>query len=314
MITLRTLLASSAGLALLAAPVALSAQDAEDEAVMVDDAAPSSAEAEVAAMTDTFSGLFTSEPLTPEQEARVPAAEQLVAKIVPAGTIGEMMDKVMGGVLAPMLAGTPKPAAAALARQIGTEAFVSDLTEEQAGELASLFDPAWAERQQREVGIFPELVKDMVALIEPSMRKAMSELYAIRFSASELAEIDAFFSTGTGGRYARESFLMSSDPRIMAASMEAVPTLMGSMGDMEKRMAESVADLPAVRSFGDLSPEERARVAQMTGLTVEDIEANLDGSRFEVEEAFSTDEEVAAAVAAADAEIAAANAAADAPE
>jgi len=50
---------------------------------------------------------------------------------------------------------------------------------------------------------------------------------------------------------------------------------MGMMGDMEARMAESVADLPAVRSFADLSPEERARVAEMTGYSVEDIETNL---------------------------------------
>jgi hypothetical protein len=304
MITLRTLLASSAGLALLAAPVALSAQDAAtDDVVMVDDAAPSSAEAEMPAVTDMFSGLFTAEPLTPEQEARVPAAVQLVAKIIPEGTMGEMMDKIMGGVLQPMLAAAPE-AKITLAKQIGTDAYAIDLTDEQASELANLFDPAWAERHQREAAIFPAMMKDMVAVMEPGMRKAMSELYAIRFSASELAEIDAFFSTGTGGKYARESFLMASDPRIMASSMEAMPVLMGQMGDMEKRMAESVADLPAVRSFADLSPEERAKVAAMTGLTVEEIEANIDASsfNFEVEEASSADAEIAAADAAAESE------------
>jgi hypothetical protein len=298
MMTMRALLASCASLALLIAPATLTAQDAaaEEEAVMVDDPAPPTAEDEMAAMSEMFAGLFTKEPLTPEQEARLPAAERLIAKIIPAGTIGEMMDKMMGGVLGPLMAAAPDAAVTTLAKQIGTETYALDLNEEQAGELASLFDPAWAERQQRVAAMFPALMKEVMGLMEPGMRKAMSELYAIRFSGGELAEIDAFFSTGTGGKYARESFLMASDPRIMASTMEAMPQLMGMMGDIEKRMAESVADLPAVRGFADLSPQERAKVAEMTGTTIEEIEANLQASTFnyEVEEAFATDEEIAA--------------------
>ena len=298
MMTMRALLASCAWIALLTAPATLAAQDAAaaDDVVMVDDLPPRTEEDGLAAMSDMFAGLFTKEPLTPEQEARVPAAEQLVAKIIPAGTMAEMMDKLLGGVLGPMMAAAPDAAVTTLAKQIGTETYALDLNEEHAGELASLFDPAWAERQQREAAMFPELMKEVMVLMEPGMRTAMSELYAIRFSSGELAEIDAFFSTGTGGKYARESFLMASDPRIMASSMEAMPALMGMVGDIEKRMAESVADLPAVRSFADLSPAERSKVAEMTGLAVEEIEANLAALAFnyEVEEATATDEEIAA--------------------
>lgn len=277
MIRMRALLASCAGLALLTAPATLAAQDAmsEDEQMVVDDPAPLTAEDEMAAMAEMFGGIFTKEPLTPEQAARLPAAERLIAKIIPTGTMGEMIDKMMGGVLGPMMALAPDGATTTLTKQIGTEPYALDLTEEQADELARLFDPAWAERQQREMAIFPEMMKEMVSLMEPGMRKAMSELYAIRFSDGELAEIDAFFSTGTGGKYARESFLMASDPRIMSSTMEAMPALMGAVGDIEKQMADRVADLPAVRSFADLSPEERANVAAMTGYTVEEIEANL---------------------------------------
>lgn len=267
---MRAILGSCAGLALVMATPALGAQDDADAS------APASADAELAAMTEMFSGMFTAEPLTPEQEARLPAAEQLISKIIPQGTLGEMMDKMMGGVLGPLMAAGPNAATTTLASQIGTEAYALDLDEEQAGELASLFDPVWAERQQREAAMFPEMMNEVMGLMEPGMRKAMSELYAIRFSASELAEIDAFFSTGTGGKYARESFLMASDPRIMASTMEAMPALMGAIGDMEARMAESVADLPPVRSFDELSDEERAKVAAMTGYSVEDIEANIE--------------------------------------
>ena len=277
MMRLRALVTSGAGLALLAATPALAAQDAPPiEEAAADETALSSAEAELAAMTQMFSGLFTTEPLTPEQEVRVPAAEQLVAKVIPEGTMTEMMDKVFEGLLGPMMAMPPGGATAILAEQIGTPAYALDIDEEQASQLVNLFDPAWQERQQRQMAMFPELMKEIVTLMEPGMRKAMSELYAIRFSAGELAEIEAFFSTGTGGRYARESFLMASDPRIMASTMEAMPGLIGMMGDLERRMVESTAGLPAMRSFSDLSAEERAKVAAMTGYSVEEIEANIE--------------------------------------
>jgi hypothetical protein len=285
---MRALLAACAGIVLLTAPATLAAQDASAEAATMDDgsaAAPTGANAELAAITDMFSGMFIAEPLDPEQEARLPAAQQLIAKVIPEGTMAEMMDKVFDGLLGPMMAQAPSGAATTLARQLGLSPYEMNLDDQQVAELASLFDPAWEERQQREMATLPDMMKDIMGLMEPGMRKAMAELYAIRFSADELAEIDAFFSTGTGGKYARESFLMASDPRIMASTMEAMPALMGSIGDMEKRMTDSVADLPPVRSFADLSPDERAKVAQMTGYSVEEIEANLSEIDYGNEEA-----------------------------
>jgi hypothetical protein len=266
-----------AALALMVATPALAAQDQADamDAGAVDTSAPASSDAELAAITEMFSGMFTAEPLTPEQEARLPAAQQLIAKVIPEGTMAEMMDKMFDGLLGPMMAEAPNGAATLVARQIGTVPYALELEEDKAAELAKLFDPAWADRQQREMALLPEMMKEMVTLLEPGMRKTMAELYAIRFSEGELAEIDAFFSTGTGGKYARESFLMASDPRIMASTMEALPALMGSIGDIEKRMAASLADLPPVRSFGNLSPAEQAKVAEMTGLTVKEIAGNI---------------------------------------
>lgn len=281
--------ASAAGIALvLAATPGLAAQgEPADEVVMVEDAAAAGSDeaAELAAMSQMFAGLFTTEPLTAEQAARLPAANRLIAKVIPEGTMAEMMDKLLEGVLGPMMALAPNGAATSLAKQIGTDASTLDLTDEQANELASLFDPAWAERQQREAAMVPELMKEVMGVMEPGMRKAMAELYAIRFSDSELAQLDGFFSTPTGSKYARESFLMASDPRIMASTMESMPALIGVIGNLEARMAERTADLPLVRSFADLSPEERAKVAQMTGYSIADIEANLDAASFSDEEA-----------------------------
>lgn len=274
---MRALRNAGAGLALIAAVPALAAQDDAPSA-------PASAEAELAAITEMFSGMFTAEPLTAEQEARLPAAQRLIAKVIPEGTMAEMMDTMFDGVLGSMLAAAPGSGATPIiAKQIGTVPYALELEEEQAAELASLFDPVWAERQQREMAMFPEMMKDIMTLIEPGMRKAMAELYAIRFLDGEIAEIDAFFTTATGTKYARESFLMASDPRIMSASMEMMPAMMGMIGDIEARMEASTADLPPVRSFAELSPAERAKVAEMTGYSVEEIEYNLSVNEYAAE-------------------------------
>lgn len=255
-----------AALALTAPPLA--AQDAPTEAEQ------SEAEEMQQAMA-MLSGMFPAEPLTPEQEARLPQAQRIIAALIPEGTLAEMMGGMFDKMMGPMMNMAGPSSIGTVTEATGLSTFELDLSTEQSDELAQLFDPAWAERQKREMALMPRLMADMMNLMEPGMRKAMAELYAINFNQTELDGIEAFFQTETGATYARKSFTMASDPRILSASMEAMPQIMGSLAGMEQQMAEASADLPAKRSFADLSAKEKARVAELTGLSVEDIEARL---------------------------------------
>ena len=70
---------------------------------------------------------------------------------------------------------------------------------------------------------------------------------------------------------------------------------MGPIGAIEKKMAAVTANLPAERSFAELSADERARIAKLTGYSVEDLDEwsapitdfsdNADGSGEAAEEA-----------------------------
>lgn len=280
MMQMRVLLATCTGLALMAAPAALAAQDAPPVFVTIPapgdaEPAPSDDAVAMAQLAGMMGDMFKAEPLTPEQEARLPAAQKVIARIVPEGSMADMSRQLFGGILGSLDEIMPSGAKTAVAQQIGAPAYAFDLTDEQAAEVASLFDPAWQERDARMKSLIPDMITELMVTMEPSMRQAMSELYAIKFSVDELTAIDGFFATETGAKYARESFAMASDPRLMAASMEAMPSLFAMMGSLEQRMAERMADLPAARSFYDLDPKERAAVAELTGFTVEDIEANL---------------------------------------
>jgi hypothetical protein len=269
------LLAATSG---LGAPASLAAQEAPRPMVAsaeIDDSGskPSDDAAAMAPMAGLMGGMYNAEPLTPEQQARLPQAETLIARLIPDGAMAEMSQVMFNSIIGPLEGMMPSGAKPVVAERLGSEV-AGRLSEDQAAEVASMLDPAWEEREKRVKGLVPDTLAEIMGLMEPAMRKAMSELYAIRFTSAELADIGSFFATDTGAKYARESFSMTDDPRILAVSMEMMPALFGILGDMEQRMKARMADLPEPRSFDALGNKERNRVAALTGLSVEQIEGN----------------------------------------
>jgi hypothetical protein len=267
---IRRLFITAASLSALAlAPQPLAAQDEGAETAASEDTSAGDPMADAMGM---LGAMFPAEPLTAEQEARLPQATRIITRMIPEGTLGEMMGGMFDKFMGPMTAALDAPANAAVQQGIGISPSSLGLSEEQAAEIAALLDPAYAERHKREMAVMPAMMRDMMTIMEPTMRKAMSELYAIHFSQEELDDIEAFFVTESGAAYARKSFTMSSDPRIISASMEAMPQIMGAIGDIEKKIAAASADLPPKRSFADLPDAEKGQIAKLTGLSIAEIE------------------------------------------
>ena len=228
--------------------------------------------------------LFAPEPLTAEEEARLPAAQAIVAKVVPPGTMGEMMSSLYGGMLGPIMDMALQPSSAEAAKQLGVDPDELELDAEQSAEVLALLDPVWRERQERTLAATQSAIGKMMTAMEPAMRDAMAQLYAINFDARELADIEAFFSTDSGAAFARKSFTMASDPRMMGAMMQSMPQMMGSFAEMEADMAAAVADLPPARGFADLDAAQRARLAELTGLEEAALEESMARAAAEAED------------------------------
>lgn len=256
----RIILAAGASLTLVTQPLA-----AQEAAPAEDDAA----------IFEALQGMFAVEPLTSEQEARLPLAGTIVRKMIPEGTLGEMMGSMFDKMLGPIMEISDRNPKGEVAERLRVPAAELDITEEQAVELADLLDPVRKERNAAIARVMPELMTSMMTTMEPTVRKAMTELYAIHFTGPELTEIDAFFSTPTGASFARKSFSMSSDPRIIGASMEALPAMMGAFAEMEDKMLAATAHLPAAREWDDLDAAQRARIAELTGIDEATLEENL---------------------------------------
>lgn len=262
--------------ALALAPQPLAAQDMADDTAAAEPAAEGEGEGDpMAQAMGMMSAMFPVEPLTAEQEARLPQASRIITRMIPEGTLGEMMGGMFDKLMGPMIAMGASPASATVQKGIGVSPAAAGLTEEQTAEIAALLDPVYEERHAREMAVMPTVMREMMTVMEPTIRKAMAELYAINFSQNELDDIETFFQTDSGTAFARKSFTMSTDPRILAASMESLPQIMGAIGDMEKKIVAASADLAPKRSFADLPRADKAKIAKLTGYTVEEIEQSL---------------------------------------
>lgn len=257
----KSIFAVGAALALLGQPVAAQETKATD-----------ATEVEAfAAMAE----MFKAEPLTAEQEARLPMARQVIARMIPPGTFGELAGSMFDGIMNPIMELAGKASAGDVAKQLGITDGSLALDDVAAEEAALILDPAREERNARIGAAMPKLMGEVMTAMEPAMVKAMGEAYAVHFSAQELSDIDTFFTTESGIAFARKSYALSSDPRIIGAVFEAMPEIMAPLQGFEARVAEANADLPPLRSFGDLSADDRARLAELVGLSVEEIEAGM---------------------------------------
>ena len=210
-----------------------------------------------------MAGLFQTEPLTEEQNARLPAAQAVIGEMMPDGFYGETMAGMMDKMLRPMLTMFSQPEFVLGARLTVDAEAIEALEEAEQAELTAMLDPAYQARGDAMVAVLTSRMGGMFTAMEGPMREGLSKAYAVRFDDAQLADIAAFFATPTGGEYARESMALFADPQVMQASMQALPAMMSGFGDIESAMREAMAALPAERGYGDLTDAQRERMAEL---------------------------------------------------
>lgn len=223
-----------------------------------------------AAMISAMQGMFAAEPLTAEQEARLPAAQAVANKVVPDGVYARVMDDMLPAMLGPMaslVSSSNGMSAEALSQRLGlTAEHLGKLSEAERLEITGLLDPAYDQRGEVALNAMMAPLRDILGAVEPALRNGIARAYAARFDPAELAAIGDFFATPAGARFAGELLPLFSDPQVMSASMEIVPQVMERLPQMTGAMGAAMSALPPERGFGDLSNRERARLAQLLGV------------------------------------------------
>ena len=220
--------------------------------------------------------LYQPIPLTAEQDARLPEASAAAAVALPDGLYGRMMRQAIEGIVTPLTEKFATPSQEDLAGKVGVaEGDLPELDEGQRKRLGALLDPYAEERTRVMMGGVMTALETVFGHLEGPMREGLAKIYASRFTAPQLGEINAFLATPTGQVYASESLAAFTDPQMMGAMMRALPSVVTVLPQTRLELKTLEESVPAPRTYSDIPPADREELAAALGLTVEELQAGM---------------------------------------
>jgi len=251
----------------------------EEEQVLAD------LEASIGEAFAMLSAIFKVEPLTEEQEARVPLGAEMAGHIMPDGAFGVAMNETLQPMMTMIMGVVTDDPRIRLAEISGVDADdLADLTDEAAQEALDIFDPQFALRTERTSGLMVGMIGKVLEAVEPAYREGMARAFAVRFDEAEMRELLTFFATPVGGKFAQQSFLVQYDPRMMGVMEAMGPAFVKVIPDMVDEITAIEAELGTARDFSELSAAERRRAARLIGKSARELDALVPDPMLDAEE------------------------------
>lgn len=173
-------------------------------------------------------------PVEMPDAARLAAAARLVDLMMPPGAMRDLMADWMPN-LDTILAVTAERLG------IATDGMSREQRARAVEERAVREDRHFRERMQITLDVTTRVAREVLAELEPDMRRIMVTMMARQFDQAELGEMTAFFSTPTGRKYARMALTMAQDP----AWQEVLALMAPRMAAAATRIEEAVRDATA---------------------------------------------------------------------
>lgn len=191
--------------------------------------------------------------------ARVAAARPVIDRLWPLGTYRRMMDGTMSKMMDSMF----ESMFAMRAGDLMPEGAAKDAAGDQSmGAMAQAGDPHFRERMKITTDV---MFKEMLPLFdkfEPAIRDSLTTSYARRFTAAQLADMNAFFATPSGKAYAEQWMMSFVDPELMKNMSAFAPEMIKAMPEIMKKVEAATAHLPPPpKPAGDEADEESSDVA-----------------------------------------------------
>lgn len=202
-----------------------------------------------------------------ENPAALAEARAVVARLLPRG----MYKTLMSTTMAPMMDQMGESVGQLPLRRL---AQLGGLSAEQAAALdkadiarvMAIYDPNWKERTRLQLRAMFTAMGDLFDGFEPELREAYARAFAHRFSAAELADLNRYFATPVGSKFAGGFMGMASDPAILDGTKEMMPRMMSAMPRFLEVAGKAAAALPPPRRIEQLTPREKAELARALGI------------------------------------------------
>jgi hypothetical protein len=200
----------------------------------------------------------TAAPAAPIDPARLAIAQKTVGKLIPAGTYKRMMKDMMDGMAGGLIQQMMGMDASALAAATGAKEGGDDTKGKTFGELAAEKDPQFKERMDITMKVMFTEMGTLMNDMEPVVRDALSKIYARKYSAKELTDMDAFFATPSGAAFAGNFMATFTDKEMIDASFGMMPKILEAMPEIMKKVEAATAHLPPLPKSTDEAVAEAA--------------------------------------------------------
>ncbi|HVI98269.1 MAG TPA: DUF2059 domain-containing protein [Sphingomonas sp.] len=215
----------------------------------------------------------TETATTPIDPAVLDEARQVVGHLMPPGVYKKVMGSVMTPIVDSMGASMKALPLKELAQLGGLSADkAAALDKVDIEQVMAIYDPHWQERQQLTMRAMFDSMGEFLTSLEPELREAMAHAYANHFTLGELTDLNRFFSTPSGAKFASQYMTITSDPAMVAEMKSMMPKMMQHMPQFVDAAQKATADLPPPRKLEDLSQDEKARIAAALGVDETDLQ------------------------------------------
>lgn len=221
--------------------------------------------------------MFDIESLPPIDPARLTLAEHTSAALIPSGSIEKMVDNLYGKMFKTIMGEFGGQSDLMLSIKTGVESEkIAALDEGTKVQIADLFDPHRKEREDQITRVIKPLISEALADMEPPMRTGLAKAYARKFTGAQLADLNAFLATPTGGLYASEWMALQADPEVMVAMVKAVPPLITKFIDRAPEIEKDFKELPKEKQLSDFSDKELGQLAKLMKVDVKTLKEQRD--------------------------------------
>lgn len=207
-----------------------------------------------------------AEPTTAIDPAQLAKAEVTATAMMPAGSMEKMMGPLfdqMGKQMSSSMFDIP---ITTIARIGGLDRdAAAALGQATLSEVMAIIDPAFDQRMSAMMTALGREIGPLMAQFEPDMRTAMARAFALKYSAAELDDINAFLATPTGARFGAGFMALAADPEYLKAMEVMMPRMMQAMPAVMEKVMASAKDIAPMRSYDDLTAAEKQRIANLLG-------------------------------------------------
>jgi hypothetical protein len=199
-------------------------------------------------------------------QAKLAIGRKVAARLVPDGSFMKVMSGTLDTMTSGMMDQMMDIPVKDLAGLVGiSEEAVQNLGPGTLREIMTILDPAFKERTEIGMKAMFSGMGGIMSAMEPEMREGMAIAYANRFSVAELTDLDTFFASPSGQRFAAENMTIMTDPALVSRMQGLMPKIIEAVPAIAKKAEEATASLPKPKRVSDLDQADKSRLEALLG-------------------------------------------------